>query len=67
MECPECFVSFNEVGRLPKALPCGHTFCLACLEEVDRCFQDHKVQSVYSEIVLHYVILKNNVLTPIYT
>ncbi|XP_034244845.1 uncharacterized protein LOC117647263 [Thrips palmi] len=42
MECPECFVNFNEVGRLPKALPCGHTYCLECLEEVDRCFEDHK-------------------------
>lgn len=42
MECPECFERFDELGRRPKALPCGHAFCLKCLETVDRCFIDKK-------------------------
>ena len=46
-ECPVCFDEFQE----PKLLPCNHTFCLKCLENLDRqnvitspmCNKEHQV------------------------
>lgn len=32
LECSICTEIFNEHGRIPKLLPCLHTFCLACLK-----------------------------------
>ena len=31
MECDLCFNQWNLDYRIPKILPCGHTFCLKCL------------------------------------
>ena len=31
MECELCLNSWNFDSRIPKILPCGHTFCLKCL------------------------------------
>ncbi|XP_052132037.1 E3 ubiquitin-protein ligase SH3RF1-like, partial [Frankliniella occidentalis] len=36
MECHICDEEFNQVERLPKNLPCAHTFCLRCLQRLDR-------------------------------
>lgn len=32
MECSVCFERFDQEVRRPKVLPCGHTFCLHCLQ-----------------------------------
>mmetsp|Transcript_12935 Transcript_12935/g.19459 ORF Transcript_12935/g.19459 Transcript_12935/m.19459 type:complete len:742 (-) Transcript_12935:228-2453(-) len=29
--CSICMVEYDEVDRLPRCLPCGHTYCLQCL------------------------------------
>ena len=31
MECEFCLNPWNSDFRIPKILPCGHTFCLKCL------------------------------------
>ena len=33
MECSICFNEFDLKERLPKALPCGHTFCVICMQD----------------------------------
>ncbi|XP_034241548.1 heterogeneous nuclear ribonucleoprotein A1-like [Thrips palmi] len=46
-ECDICFNDFDQAERTPKLLPCGHTFCLACLLAVVRsdssCPKDRKL------------------------
>ena len=34
MECELCLNSWNSDYRIPKILPCGHTFCLKCLYNI---------------------------------
>ena len=34
MECEICFNAWNTEKRIPKILPCGHTFCQSCLLEI---------------------------------
>jgi kelch-like protein 10 len=34
MECPSCLDVFNSKKRVPKNIPCGHTYCLECLEKI---------------------------------
>ena len=31
MECAVCLDQYNHTNNIPKSLPCGHTFCRACL------------------------------------
>ena len=33
LTCSLCFEVYNDSDRLPKGLPCFHTFCLSCLEK----------------------------------
>ena len=33
MECEICFNPWNNDIRIPKILPCGHTFCQSCIKE----------------------------------
>ncbi|KAK3922282.1 Roquin-1 [Frankliniella fusca] len=35
-DCDICFENFNELTRTPKILPCGHSVCLKCLQEIGR-------------------------------
>ncbi|KAG0728600.1 Peptidyl-prolyl cis-trans isomerase CYP18-4 [Chionoecetes opilio] len=30
-DCPVCLTAFDEIGRRPRTLPCGHTFCTPCV------------------------------------
>ncbi|XP_026294363.1 uncharacterized protein LOC113218289 [Frankliniella occidentalis] len=36
MDCDICLEELNQVERVPKIVPCGHTVCLQCLEQSDR-------------------------------
>ncbi|KAK3931720.1 Roquin-1 [Frankliniella fusca] len=35
-DCDICFETFNELTRTPKMVPCGHTVCFKCLQEIGR-------------------------------
>ncbi len=36
-ECSVCFESYTQDGdRVPKLLPCSHTLCLQCLQQLPR-------------------------------
>ena len=41
MECEICQNPWNTENRIPKILPCGHSFCLSCLKEL---FKNHNSQ-----------------------
>ena len=32
--CPSCFEVFNEKDKIPRNLPCGHTYCEGCLIKI---------------------------------
>ena len=34
MECPSCFELYNDGERCPRNLPCGHTYCEHCLNQI---------------------------------
>ena len=34
MECEVCMEVFDQLQRRPKFLPCGHTCCLGCLQQL---------------------------------
>ncbi|XP_026284802.2 uncharacterized protein LOC113210849 [Frankliniella occidentalis] len=36
MDCDICLEDYNQVERVPKIMPCGHTVCLRCLQRSDR-------------------------------
>ena len=44
MECDLCFNQWNSDYRIPKILPCGHTFCLKCLyRKVEKYKKDEEI------------------------
>ena len=48
LSCSLCLEVYNHKDRLPKALPCQHNVCLACLGTyVDGCIQAGQWQGVY--------------------
>ncbi|EGR32722.1 kelch motif family protein, putative [Ichthyophthirius multifiliis] len=34
MECPMCAELYDEIIKIPRNLPCGHTFCEYCLKQI---------------------------------
>ena len=34
MDCPSCYLVFNDRQRIPLNIPCGHTYCLECLLKI---------------------------------
>ncbi|KAG0703830.1 Tripartite motif-containing protein 65 [Chionoecetes opilio] len=51
MDCPVCLTVFDEIARRPRTLPCGHTFCTPCVNDLKKqsqvtcpkCRVDHPV------------------------
>lgn len=35
LSCPICFESYDRIKKIPKILPCMHTFCLECLYSIN--------------------------------
>ena len=33
-ECPTCLEAYDSGTRFPRILPCGHTYCTACLDHM---------------------------------
>ncbi|XP_052131874.1 E3 ubiquitin-protein ligase TRIM32-like [Frankliniella occidentalis] len=61
MDCNICFEPFDQGGHLPKAMPCGHTVCLACLQRLQNrkcptCQQAFQVP--LSQIPNNYTVLQ---------
>ncbi|XP_071956992.1 uncharacterized protein [Antedon mediterranea] len=40
LECPICLQLFNGCDRLPKLLPCQHTYCILCLKNIAKKMDD---------------------------
>jgi len=34
MECPNCYEVYDDKERIPRNLPCGHTYCEPCLNQI---------------------------------
>ncbi|XP_034239124.1 uncharacterized protein LOC117644047 [Thrips palmi] len=58
MECDVCMQLFDSAERRPKSLPCGHTYCLSCLEKLAQkeCPVDKKVFQV-DKLVDNFMLL----------
>lgn len=35
-DCPVCLMTFDDTVQRPSTLPCGHTFCMPCLNEITK-------------------------------
>ena len=34
MECPSCYDIYDDEEKIPRNLPCGHTYCQECLTQI---------------------------------
>ena len=37
LECPICMSNYNTIDKKPVTIPCGHTFCISHLSQIDHC------------------------------
>jgi hypothetical protein len=49
-ECGICYKQYNHCEKKPTSLPCGHTFCLACLKKV---YKHSAVKCPYDSVSHH--------------
>jgi hypothetical protein len=63
-ECSICFNDFNEHNNRPLILPCGHTFCKACIQQqqqkgASQCFLDRKAFPAVRRLATNFILLQN--------
>ena len=54
-ECGVCFKSYNHSEKKPLSLPCGHTFCLECLKQLNK----HQIIKCPFDKISHHVVAEN--------
>ena len=54
-ECGVCFKTYNHMEKKPLSLPCGHTFCLECLKQLNK----HSVIKCPFDKVAHHCLADN--------
>ena len=54
-ECGVCFKTYNHQDKKPHSLPCGHTFCLECLKQINK----HSIIKCPFDKIQHHVIVDN--------
>ena len=54
-ECGVCFKSYNHSEKKPLSLPCGHTFCLECLRQINK----HSIIKCPFDKIAHHTIAEN--------
>ena len=63
MECELCFNQWNSENRIPKILPCGHSYCIQCLtnllDSYKKNFQS-KIENVAKNFQLCIDLLGND-------
>ena len=62
-ECGVCFKYYNFNEKKPLSLPCGHTFCLDCLKQINKqsqikCPFDKSVHNSHVDLLpVNYAVL----------
>ena len=54
-ECGVCFKSYNHSEKKPLSLPCGHTFCLECLKQINK----HSIIKCPFDKIAHHQVAEN--------
>lgn len=54
-ECGVCFKQYNHSEKKPLSLPCGHTFCLECLKQINK----QQVIKCPFDKVAHHIVAEN--------
>ena len=54
-ECGVCFKTYNHSEKKPLSLPCGHTFCLECLRQINK----HSIIKCPFDKIAHHVNAEN--------
>lgn len=62
--CEVCFLEFDEKNRKPRVLPCGHTLCNVCVQDILHCTQircpfcriNHQVSS-FEDLPVSFTLL----------
>ena len=54
-ECGVCFKQYNHSEKKPLSLPCGHTFCLECLRQINK----HSIIKCPFDKIAHHISADN--------
>ena len=54
-ECGVCFKTYNHTEKKPLSLPCGHTWCLDCLRQINK----HSMIKCPLDKIAHHVSVDN--------
>jgi len=54
-ECQICYKQYNHSDKKPLSLPCGHTFCLECLRQLNK----HSIIKCPFDKIAHHQVADN--------